>query len=169
MGIDFAPGMLARAREKITDEVSKRVNFQKADLNNPLKFPNERFDHVIGISVLQAVADPAFTLRELYRVLKPGGTLILSLPRRDPAGSPRPASELIRHRLRHLNGRTWGKVLLVAAKTLEDLHHPISTWTELRAREMLAAAGFETTAVVEGRQLFVVAEKARPKFELSFC
>lgn len=170
IGVDFVMGMLTKARGKVTDDLARRINLRQADLNCPLAFPDGYFDHVISISVLQAVADPAFTLRELYRVLKPRGTLILSLPRRDSASASRPVGELIRQRIRHLERRTLGKVLLVVAKTLGDRYHNIPTWTELQARGMLGAIGFETVAVVEGRQLTVIAEKTRSaKFELSFC
>lgn len=168
MSVDLAESMLARARNKIRDDLSGRTHFQKADLNAPLKFPDGHFDYVISISVLQAVADPAFTLHELCRVLKPGGTLILSLPRRDPPGAPRPVGELIRHHLRHLDERTLGKVLLVAAKCLGERHRPTPTWTELQIREMLSSTGLETVAVISGRQLIVVAEKTQ-KFNLCFC
>jgi SAM-dependent methyltransferase len=169
-GVDFAPGMLARAREKADGDVSGRVSFQQADLNSPLKFPDGHFDHVISISVLQAVADPAFTLKELYRVLKPRGILLLSLPRRDSPIKSWPIGKTIHHRLCHLEGRTLGKMLLVVLKTLGDRYHPIPMWTELDARGMLGALGFETVAVAEGRQLVVVAAKVWPaRFELSFC
>jgi ubiquinone/menaquinone biosynthesis C-methylase UbiE len=161
-------GMLARAREKVTDTVSGRINLRQADLNRPLAFPDRYFDYIVSIGVLQAVADPAFTLKELYRVLKPKGTLVLSLPRPDSA--PRPTGELIRQRIRRLGKRTLGKALLVVAKTLGDRRQNTPTWTELQARGLLAAVGFETVAVVEGRQLIVVAEKTRSaKFELCFC
>lgn len=160
-------GMLARARGKVTGDASGRVNLRQADLNRPLTFPDGYFDYIVSIGVLQAVADPAFALKELCRVLKPRGTLILSLPRQDPVS--RPVSELIRQRIRRLGEHMLGKVLLVA-KTLGDRRHNIPTWTELQARGMLAAVGLETVAVVEGRQLIVIAEKTRSaKFELCFC
>ena len=53
------------------------ITFQQMSLNEPLVFPDAHFDHIINISVLQVVADPDWTLRELARVLKPGGTLLL--------------------------------------------------------------------------------------------
>ena len=39
-----------------------------------------RFDHVILTQVLEHLPDPATVLRELHRVLKPGGTLWLTAP-----------------------------------------------------------------------------------------
>jgi ubiquinone/menaquinone biosynthesis C-methylase UbiE len=83
IGVDFAAGMLAQARKKASAGLSDYVSFQPADLNVPLRFPTAHFDHVICISVLQAVASPNFTLGELHRVLTPRGTIILSLPKQN--------------------------------------------------------------------------------------
>ena len=45
--------------------------------------PNESVDVVIMLHVIEHVPDPVGTLREIYRVLKPGGHLILETPRYD--------------------------------------------------------------------------------------
>lgn len=47
-----------------------------------LPFENERFDLVTFIDVIEHVADPRRTLREIARVLRPGGTLYLFGPNR---------------------------------------------------------------------------------------
>jgi SAM-dependent methyltransferase len=168
MGVDFAEGMLAQTQDKMTGNLAKRVHFRRADLNVPLAFPDKHFDHVVSISVLQAVANPTSTLKELHRVLKPGGTLILSLPRRDPPSFALPIGTLIKHRIRHLDKPTPGKILLVTVKSLGDKYHPTPTWTDPQIRELLGRVGFDTTTVIEGRQLVVVA-KRMTNFKLCFC
>src|SRR3974390_3306125 len=45
-----------------------------------LPFPPESFDTVTSTEVLEHVPDPMLALREMQRVLKPGGCLILSAP-----------------------------------------------------------------------------------------
>lgn len=45
-----------------------------------LPFPDGSFEGVICTQVLEHVPDPGLLLAEMYRVLKPGGRLILSLP-----------------------------------------------------------------------------------------
>ena len=50
------------------------------DLGNAFPFPDEMFDSVICLEVLEHLFDPAFTLREICRVLKPNGCAILSVP-----------------------------------------------------------------------------------------
>jgi SAM-dependent methyltransferase len=47
---------------------------------DPLPFPNESFDVIKCLEVIEHVADERRTFRELARVLRPGGTLILTTP-----------------------------------------------------------------------------------------
>lgn len=159
IGIDFAAGMLAQAQQKVIGDLSEYVSFQPADLNAPLHFPKASFDHVISISVLQAVASPNFTLGELCRVLRPRGTIVLSLPKWDSQVLSQSVTELIRYRIRHLERQTPGKVLLVVLKCLGDRYHPSARWTVAQTQTMLAAMGFQTVALEEGRQILAVAEK----------
>jgi ubiquinone/menaquinone biosynthesis C-methylase UbiE len=159
IGTDFAAGMLAKAQDKVTDGLSRSISFQRADLNGPLEFPGARFDHVIHISVLQAVANPTFTLSELRRVLKPGGTLVLSLPKQDSALFSQSVAGLIRYRIRHLERRTPGKILLVVLKSFGDRLGSTPRWTVPQAEQMTSASGFKVVSLEEGRQILVVAEK----------
>lgn len=45
-----------------------------------LPFRNDHFDAILCTEVLEHVNDPATTLREFWRVLAPGGHLVLSVP-----------------------------------------------------------------------------------------
>lgn len=73
--IDLAPRMLERARERAR-RAGLRVDLREADVQT-LPFPDASFDTVIGTFVFCSVPDPVLGLRELRRVLRPGGQLLL--------------------------------------------------------------------------------------------
>lgn len=60
------------------------VEFQVAD-GRTLPFPNESFDHCYSISVLEHIPGDgdAGALRELARILRPGGRIVVTLPYAD--------------------------------------------------------------------------------------
>jgi ubiquinone/menaquinone biosynthesis C-methylase UbiE len=159
IGTDFAAGMLASAQAKVTNDLLQRVSFQTADLNLPLEFPVARFDHIVSISVLQAVTNPILTLQELHRVLKPGGTLVVSLPKQHSSISSQSLGALIRYRIRHLERRTLSNILLVIVKSSGERWVQMPRWTMLEAQQMISTSGFNVIDLTEGRQIIVVAEK----------
>lgn len=77
--VDFSRGMLSLAAEKCSD--LGYVSFDHADLSRPLPFADASFDRVVSINVLYAVPDWRSTMRELLRVLAPGGRLVISSTR----------------------------------------------------------------------------------------
>jgi len=50
------------------------------DLNKKLPLASSTFDTVLLTDVLEHLADPLFTMRDLARVLRPGGKLLLGVP-----------------------------------------------------------------------------------------
>lgn len=73
-GVDKSTGLLALARARL----GPGVPLHAADLGAPLPFPDAAFDDVVASLVLHYLRDWAATLRELRRVLQPGGRLIIS-------------------------------------------------------------------------------------------
>jgi ubiquinone/menaquinone biosynthesis C-methylase UbiE len=53
IGIDCAPGKLAKARARVSWQLVGLLSFQRADLNLPLLFAAGEFDHVISINALR--------------------------------------------------------------------------------------------------------------------
>ncbi len=71
-GLDQSPDMLACARERFGD----RVELVEASADE-LPFADASFDHLTFTYLLRYVDDPAATLRELARVVRPGGTVAM--------------------------------------------------------------------------------------------
>ena len=74
-GVDLTPGMLARARKR-SATLNKDVTLQLGDVQN-LKFPDSSFDTVVATFVFCSVSNPVLGLREIGRVIKPDGQIIL--------------------------------------------------------------------------------------------
>ena len=88
VGVDQSPGMLAEARRRLNG----RVELVEASAES-LPFADGEFDALTFTYLLRYVADPAATLRELSRVVKPGGTMA-GLEFGVPRGLWRPLWEL---------------------------------------------------------------------------
>ena len=54
-------------------------DIKKADATD-LKYPDESFDMVIGNHIMEHIPDDRKAMREIYRVLKPGGQAVLQIP-----------------------------------------------------------------------------------------
>ena len=75
IGIDITEAMLRRGHERVAQaDLADRVQLL-AGRAECLPFADESFDALTFTYLLRYVADPAATLAELARVLKPGGTI----------------------------------------------------------------------------------------------
>ena len=75
VGIDLSPEMLAVGRQQVLlAGATKKVRLQEGDARS-LPFEDGLFDAVTFTYLLRYVEDPAATLCELARVVKPGGTM----------------------------------------------------------------------------------------------
>jgi len=73
--IDFSPHMFAKARQK-AEKLNLQVDLQEMDVQN-LDFADQSFDTVFATFVFCSVPDPVAGLKELRRVCKPEGRLLL--------------------------------------------------------------------------------------------
>ena len=71
---DFSANMLRRAEKKYG--TYKNVRFEQADILH-LAYPEGQFDVVVAANVIHLLDDPGQALRELDRVCKPGGRLLI--------------------------------------------------------------------------------------------
>lgn len=81
VGIDLAHKMIARARrhQRRRFGLIENVRFEQADAAR-MSFVDASFDLALGHSFLYLVPDQAAVLREVMRVLRPGGALVLMEP-----------------------------------------------------------------------------------------
>ena len=77
VGIDLSPRFLDAGRRLAVEHGLRNLRFAQAD-GQALPFPAATFDLVLSHAVVEHVADAARYLRELARVLKPGGCIYLS-------------------------------------------------------------------------------------------
>lgn len=79
-GIDISPSMLTQAQQNLQDRCTT-LDLRLGNIRH-LPFADESFDAVIFAHVLEHMAEPVETLREMVRVLKPGAPLIGSVTRK---------------------------------------------------------------------------------------
>lgn len=77
MATDLSKDMLARAGERLRD--LKNVTLSNEDCMKT-SLPGEAFDTVFMALVLNLVPEPARALDEAWRILRPGGTLLIANP-----------------------------------------------------------------------------------------
>jgi ubiquinone/menaquinone biosynthesis C-methylase UbiE len=118
--------MLAEAR-RAQASASVPITISQARAES-LPFANDQFDSVVVTMVFCSVHDPARGLREIRRVLKPGGTLLL-----------------LEHVRSHSKGIAWLQDTLVPVTTrcLGNCHWNRDT------RQLILDAGFEPAEVRE--------------------
>lgn len=129
--IDFSPGMLDQARSLAAAEGLMNITFAQGDMTC-LPFAEDSFDHVTCAFGLFFVEDMAATLGHFSRLVKPGGSVLISGFRGD---SFQPMAGLVLDRL-----RDWGV----------DIPERIG-WQRMAEPEQLQtlfrAAGFDKHAI----------------------
>jgi ubiquinone/menaquinone biosynthesis C-methylase UbiE len=59
---------------------SSKISFIKADIGEKLPLPDNEFDCILILAVLEHLEHPEEIIRECYRILRPGGRLIITIP-----------------------------------------------------------------------------------------
>lgn len=76
-GVDFSPEMLAKARARVADLRLRQVAaLLRMDARN-LDFPDDHFDSVAAMHIVSVVPEPERVVREMARVCKPGGHVVI--------------------------------------------------------------------------------------------
>ncbi len=136
VGLDQSPEMLAEARRRLPEDVT--LIDGTAD---QLPFADASFDALTFTYLLRYVPDPAATLRELVRVVRPGGT-IAGLEFAVPHGLWRPFWELYVRVGLPVAGRVispgWAEVGGFLGPSIRNFY---ARWPEQRLLELWRAAG----------------------------
>jgi ubiquinone/menaquinone biosynthesis C-methylase UbiE len=74
-GVDISSGMIDAAQELVTVKGYNNVKV-KVGTSSSLDFPDESFNSVLAFDVLHHVEDIDQTMKEINRVLKPGGKFV---------------------------------------------------------------------------------------------
>lgn len=136
VGVDQSAGMLAEARRR----ANGRTTFVEASAD-ALPFEDGEFDALTFTYLLRYVADPAATLRELARVVRPGGT-VAGLEFGLPRGAWRPLWELYVRVGLPLAGRAIGSGWHEAGAFLGgSIRRFGKSWPEERLHDAWHAAG----------------------------
>lgn len=146
VGLDVAPGMLRRARDRSRSEGMRNTVFEHERVSHRLRFQDSLFDLVTLGTSLAYLGDPLAVLTEARRVLRDGGRIALSLRRRSLAT---PAQEAFFGWLEELTEQHWR-----AIPRPEGSRSPLGEPQTLR--RLLAGAGFGepvTTMLATGSQM----------------
>lgn len=162
-GVDLTEQMLRRGAARVADAGAGRIRLAVARAEQ-LPFPDGTFDALTFTYLLRYVADPAATLRELARVVRPGGavaSLEFGLPR-GPVWLPAwrlytrvalPSAGFV------TGGREWWRVGRFLGPSIEEhyrrypVQRHVEMWRdagleEVRTRSMSLGGGF----VMRGRR-----------------
>jgi len=81
-GIDLAEVVVRRAKRNIKEKTGNlnNVYLKTGSLDSKLDFKNGYFDSITCVAVLEHIFDPYFGIKEINRLLKKNGKLILEIP-----------------------------------------------------------------------------------------
>lgn len=81
-GLDASPEGI-RLTQAWLDEVGERAVLCQQDMREPLPYPDQFFDALISIQVIHhaKLAEIKAVIQEVFRILKPGGFLFISVPK----------------------------------------------------------------------------------------
>jgi demethylmenaquinone methyltransferase/2-methoxy-6-polyprenyl-1,4-benzoquinol methylase len=165
VGLDQSAAMMTRARAKLSADpvLSRRVELVEGQAEH-LPFADAEFDHLTFTYLLRYVDDPAATLRELARVVRPGGRLAcleFAVPQGALVWPWRLYTRVGLPALGRLASRQWLEVGRFLGPSIEafygsyPLERQLQMWNEagigdLRSRRMSLGGGIVIWGTVEG-------------------
>ncbi len=106
--VDLQPAMLAKAKARLTPSGLNNIHYYAADAR-ALPLEDCSIDLAFLVAALGEVSEPELALRELFRVLRPGGRLNVTEQPDDPDFIPRSDITRMAEAAGFRRGRHWGK------------------------------------------------------------
>lgn len=144
-GLDASEIQLGLARRRLADRLATGTAELVLGDAAALPWEDGRFNAVASLNCLKFLPDPDQGLREMLRVLRPGGRVLIMIdPRVKDAAKPGRANALGEQVLLTLYWFIWG-----ATKSGQVNAFGERQWSAEDAREMLQRAGFAEVSVTE--------------------
>jgi 2-polyprenyl-3-methyl-5-hydroxy-6-metoxy-1,4-benzoquinol methylase len=157
-GLDLSDVRITAARHALaaSPQLTTRVAFEAVEADAPLPAPNGAFDAVLCCAVLEHVVDVFGLLRELARVCKVGGALLVTVPN---VGY-----------VKHLLGLSFGRLPLTGSETRNMTSWESGGWdgghlhyfTRSSLRALLRHTGFRDEAWTSDGRLARLRRALRP-------
>lgn len=77
---DIGFSVIAADIDKERFKYHREIEFQHCDIREKIPFPDGHFDYVILMEVIEHLRNPYMVMPQIYRIIKKGGTLIISTP-----------------------------------------------------------------------------------------
>jgi len=78
IGIDMTDEMLEKAKKNAKDGNYDNVEFRKGDIEKKIPIDDDTVDAVVSNCVINLTTDKTSAFREIYRILKKGGRMVIS-------------------------------------------------------------------------------------------
>ena len=115
---------------------TEKISFQEGDLNNEIVLPDNSVDMITSLAVLEHLSNARKNLQEVYRILKPGGRLVMTTP----TPLSKPVLEFLSYKLGLINE--------------DEVRDHKDYYNTIRLKEMLNSAGFAPEKIKASTFLF---------------
>lgn len=141
LGMDYSYNMIKRAKAICNRKFA--INFFQGDVES-LPFKDSVFDMVLCLGVITYLKSEQKALHEMSRILKPGGTMILSILNKFSLAKCLDTSVLVKRRLQRITGNrivSWKK-----RAEIKKNYSPIKSYFIPSLKNALKTAGFTELA-----------------------
>jgi len=83
IGFDVDDNQLGIARQEASQKKINNIELRKSSAEDPFPYPKNFFDKVLFFDVIEHLAKRDLALREINRVLKPDGVLLMAAPNKE--------------------------------------------------------------------------------------